>query len=44
MIPTPFMDHLNTLDYDNVYEPVEDSYLLLDALEMQCNFLNDLKY
>lgn len=38
MLPTPIV---KDLDYDNVYEPAEDSYLLLDCLEEQSQFIAD---
>jgi release factor glutamine methyltransferase len=44
--PLPSLDHLTFQDYQNVYEPSDDTYLLLDALqyefgqgeEGQCDF------
>lgn len=38
MLPTPLV---KDLDIDNVYEPAEDSYLLLDCLEEQCQFIRN---
>lgn len=36
MLPTP---DINNLDYDKVYEPAEDSYLLLDCFEQEQKYL-----
>lgn len=37
MFPTPIV---NNIDYDKVYEPAEDLFLLLDALEEESGFIH----
>lgn len=40
MLPTPDYSHLK--DYPNVYEPLEDTFLLIDALETDLVILKNL--
>ncbi|TKY87393.1 hypothetical protein EX895_004070 [Sporisorium graminicola] len=42
MIPTPSLTHLTKQDFRKVYEPAEDTFILLDALELEADSLASL--
>ncbi|KAJ7225892.1 S-adenosyl-L-methionine-dependent methyltransferase, partial [Mycena pura] len=43
MLPTPDLSHLRAEDYEHVYEPAEDTFILLDALEHDADKLTRMR-
>lgn len=43
MLPTPDLSHLSRKDLESVYEPAEDTFALLDALEADAGVIGELK-
>ena len=40
---TPTYKHLSAADFERIYEPAEDSFLLMDALEKECDLIRKIK-
>jgi release factor glutamine methyltransferase len=43
MHSTPDFSHLTSRDFTTVYEPAEDTFLVMDALEKDFNTINDIR-
>ena len=38
----PSLDHLGYRDFDEIYEPAEDTYLFIDVLRAETDFLHSI--
>ena len=43
MLETPDVSHLSVCEFEELYEPAEDTFLFIDALELEMNELINLK-
>ncbi|BFZ63710.1 S-adenosylmethionine-dependent methyltransferase [Saitoella coloradoensis] len=43
MLPTPSLSHFTEDDYEHIYEPAEDTFILLDALEQDADMLRNIR-
>ncbi|ODQ50912.1 hypothetical protein SAICODRAFT_27274 [Saitoella complicata NRRL Y-17804] len=43
MLPTPTLSHFTERDYEHIYEPAEDTFILLDALEQDAEMLRNIR-
>lgn len=43
VFPTPDLSHIKPTDFDHVYEPAEDTFLMLDALESEYKTLKQVQ-
>ena len=42
-VKTPNFSHITSEDLQHIYEPAEDTFLLLDALEKDLHSLKDIR-
>ncbi len=42
-LPTPSLEHFSNEDYDKVYEPAQDTFLFLDALQGELQLIKAMQ-